>query len=175
MKTKMTIKNQKGASAVEFALIAPLLFVLLFGIVEFGLLLYNKAVITNACREGARNGIVLRNPKLPLNGGPPNLKSLVQNTVNSYITNRIISFGQSNIPETPVGWTRVNVPPIYDFLVTFTDLSSPPNGVGDAGEPLTVQVRYYHQFLLLPNLMQLIKGNLTSTVTNNAVTIMRFE
>jgi Flp pilus assembly protein TadG len=64
VKTKMTIKNQKGASAVEFAIIAPLLFVLLFGIVEGGLALYNKAVITNACREGARDGIVLRSPQL---------------------------------------------------------------------------------------------------------------
>ncbi len=29
------IKSEKGVSAVEFALIAPLLFVLLFGIIEF--------------------------------------------------------------------------------------------------------------------------------------------
>ena len=49
-------KNNKGASAVEFALVLPILIVLLFGIVEFGLLMYNKAVITNASREGARDG-----------------------------------------------------------------------------------------------------------------------
>jgi Flp pilus assembly protein TadG len=35
----------------------PLVFVILFGIIDFGLLLYNKAVITNGSREGARAGI----------------------------------------------------------------------------------------------------------------------
>ena len=51
-------RNQRGASAVEFALILPILICVLFGIVEFGLLMYDKAVITNASREGARAGIV---------------------------------------------------------------------------------------------------------------------
>ena len=52
--------SQKGASAVEFALVLPLLMLILFGIIEFGLLMYNKAMITNASREGARRGIVYR-------------------------------------------------------------------------------------------------------------------
>jgi Flp pilus assembly protein TadG len=43
---------------VEFAIIAPLLFAVLFGIIEFGFYLYNKAVVTNASREGARQGVV---------------------------------------------------------------------------------------------------------------------
>jgi Flp pilus assembly protein TadG len=167
MKTKMTIKNQKGASAVEFALVLPLLLVLLFGIVEFSLLLYNKAVITNASREAARETIVLRNPVLL----DSERDTLVQNTITIYITNRLISFGQSNIPSTPGGgWIRVNGPPIYDFN-QFISGAEPPS----AGDSLTVQVRYYYQFLLLPNLIELVKGSLTNTVTINAVTIMRFE
>jgi Flp pilus assembly protein TadG len=55
MKTKMMIRDQNGGAAVEFAIILPLLIALLFGIVEFGLLLYNKQIITNASREGARD------------------------------------------------------------------------------------------------------------------------
>ena len=35
MITKMIIKNQDGATVVEFALIAPLLFLLIFGMIEF--------------------------------------------------------------------------------------------------------------------------------------------
>jgi Flp pilus assembly protein TadG len=58
MKTKMTIKNQKGAALVEFAIVLPLLVLLLFGAIEFGILYYNKQVITNASREGARAGII---------------------------------------------------------------------------------------------------------------------
>lgn len=50
----MTIKNQKGAAAVEFAIVLPLFVIIVFGIIEFSLLFYAKAVITNASREGAR-------------------------------------------------------------------------------------------------------------------------
>ena len=54
----MKTKRQSGQALVELALVLPLLLILAFGIVEFGLLMYNKAVITNASREGARVGIV---------------------------------------------------------------------------------------------------------------------
>ena len=53
----MKASNQKGASAIEFAIILPVLVVLLFGALEYGLAMYNKQVITNAGREGARAGI----------------------------------------------------------------------------------------------------------------------
>jgi hypothetical protein len=57
MKTNLHKLGQKGAAAVEFAVVLPLLVLLLFGSIEFGLLLYNQEVITNASREGARAGI----------------------------------------------------------------------------------------------------------------------
>ena len=53
---------QKGAAAVEFAIVLPLLLMLLFGIIEFSVILYDKAMITNASREGTRAGIVSRWP-----------------------------------------------------------------------------------------------------------------
>ncbi len=56
-------RHQRGAAAVEFALLLPVVMALLMGTLEMGLILYNKAVLTNAAREGARAGIVLRNPK----------------------------------------------------------------------------------------------------------------
>jgi len=46
------LKNHRGTSLVEFVIILPVLMVILFGIVEFGIILYDKAVITNASREG---------------------------------------------------------------------------------------------------------------------------
>lgn len=49
--------DETGASAVEFAVLMPLLVLLVFGIIEFGLLFYNQQVITNASREGARAAI----------------------------------------------------------------------------------------------------------------------
>lgn len=54
----MKPRSQKGAAAVEFALLLPLLLAIFAGMVEMGLLLYDQQVITNASREGARAGIV---------------------------------------------------------------------------------------------------------------------
>jgi len=56
--------SQKGASAVEFALLLPVLMMVLFGIIEFGFALYQQAVLTNASREGARLGIVQSIPAI---------------------------------------------------------------------------------------------------------------
>jgi len=48
------IKSEKGASAVEFALILPILIILVFGIVQFGIAYNNYIALTHAAREGAR-------------------------------------------------------------------------------------------------------------------------
>jgi Flp pilus assembly protein TadG len=54
--------GQQGTATVEFGLLLPVLLLIVSGIIEFGFALYDKAVITNASREGARAGIVLRVP-----------------------------------------------------------------------------------------------------------------
>lgn len=56
-------QRQSGAAAVEFALLLPLLMAMLVGVIDVALALYDKAVLTQASREGARAGIVLREPK----------------------------------------------------------------------------------------------------------------
>lgn len=55
MKIKRKIlSGEKGASAVEFAIILPILIILIFAIVQFGIA-YNKYIaVTHAVREGAR-------------------------------------------------------------------------------------------------------------------------
>lgn len=47
-----------GASAVEFALVAPVFFTVVLGIIEFGRMAMVQQVITNAAREGARVGVL---------------------------------------------------------------------------------------------------------------------
>ncbi|MBC8386643.1 MAG: pilus assembly protein [Actinobacteria bacterium] len=54
IKLKKLIKNNKGASAVEFALILPLLVMMVFGIFQFGIAYNNWIALTHAAREGAR-------------------------------------------------------------------------------------------------------------------------
>lgn len=50
--------QERGQSLVGFALGAILLFTLLFGIIEFGRLIYAYSVVANAAREGARYAAV---------------------------------------------------------------------------------------------------------------------
>jgi hypothetical protein len=49
-------RGEAGASAVEFAIILPLLVVLIFGTLYGGLLLNRNLSVTQAAREGARFG-----------------------------------------------------------------------------------------------------------------------
>lgn len=46
--------SQRGASLVEFAILAPLLLILLFGIVEMSRAMFAYTTVWSAAREGAR-------------------------------------------------------------------------------------------------------------------------
>lgn len=50
---------------VEFAIVLPLLVVLLFGIVQFGIVFNNYVTLTDAARAAARKGVVSRNAADP--------------------------------------------------------------------------------------------------------------
>ncbi|MCG9480154.1 MAG: pilus assembly protein [Actinomycetia bacterium] len=54
MKKPIKIKQQKGAAAVEFAIILPVLIMLIFGIYQFGIAYNRYITLTHAAREGAR-------------------------------------------------------------------------------------------------------------------------
>ena len=51
-------RSRRGAAAVEFALVAPLFFLLIFGMLEFGRMVMVQQLLTNASREGARLGVL---------------------------------------------------------------------------------------------------------------------
>lgn len=54
----MHIKNEKGQAMVEFALVLPILLLLLCGICEFGSIFSNQILANNACREAVRYAAV---------------------------------------------------------------------------------------------------------------------
>ena len=57
MKTRGQIENQarrKGAATVEFALVLPVFFIVVFGMIDFGRAMMMSQVVQNASREGAR-------------------------------------------------------------------------------------------------------------------------
>lgn len=54
-------RSESGAAAVEFALVASFLFLVLFGIIEFGRIFSELEVMNSAAREGARVAAVRGN------------------------------------------------------------------------------------------------------------------
>jgi Flp pilus assembly protein TadG len=53
--------GESGQAFVEFTLVAPILFLILFGIVQFGIAFMHSVALTDAVRTGARKAAVSRN------------------------------------------------------------------------------------------------------------------
>ena len=60
MTARRDIRSEPGQAAVEFALVLPLLLVLLLGIVQFGIAFSHYVTLTDAARVGARKAITVR-------------------------------------------------------------------------------------------------------------------
>jgi Flp pilus assembly protein TadG len=139
------LKLQTGSNIVEFALILPLLLVLVFGIIDFGLALFDKAVITNASREGARAGMVFKVPRMT----DAEIRAVVQN----YTSTHLVTFGAQNLQTTI---TRVD-----------------NDGVGgntSSGDTLNVVVNYPYRYLVMDKLVPSL-GSLNLRATS----VMRYE
>jgi Flp pilus assembly protein TadG len=115
---------QQGVAAVEFAIILPLLVTLVFGMIEFSLLLYNQQVITNASREGARAGIVSQQPRVDL--------TAIQTVVNNYCQNHLVTFASGTVLPTII------LGGVGGICTAF-------------GVDLNVTVTYDYTFLVVPN------------------------
>jgi Flp pilus assembly pilin Flp len=170
IKRKKITKGETGASAVEFAIILPVLVLLILGGMEFSLLLFNKAMITNASREGARLGVVFQYVDNGDQGESPDdyqhpSDAEIENRIREYLQQRLITF--ENLPDNPgIDIKRCSDDPLTD----------PPNSCSDdldiedraAGASLVVTVTHQYDFLV-PFL------DVFGPVINEAVTVMRFE
>jgi hypothetical protein len=142
--------SQKGAAAVEFAIILPLLLLILFGIIEFSLLMYNKAMITNASREGARRGIVFR-----VDPATGDYNPLSNGEIETEVTNYL-----------------------SDHLITLKGTSTHTTTITRTGDNLKVQVAYPYNFLIVPPIAKIAAsdgGELPGDVTLISATEMRME
>ena len=127
MRQKRIIKEQKGAALVEFAIVLVVLFLLAIGTSEIGLLLYNKPVIANASREGARAGIA--------NGDDSLNNAAVRTVVKNYCIQRLIDFDDTSL---------------VDGDIVF----NPPTRPTDFGDDFSVIVTYNYHFLI-PSLFKM--------------------
>ena len=103
--------RSRGQALVEFAIVAPLLFILLVGIFEAGRFVLNLETLNNATREGARYAIVhgaqSSCPSGPMPGGATNpCETVVGEGVIAAVQNAavgIAGLGDLTVP-TPM-WT----------------------------------------------------------------------
>jgi Flp pilus assembly protein TadG len=147
----MKIRSQKGAAVVEFAVVLPLLLLIVFGIVEFGFLLYNQAMLTNASREGARTAI--------LNLDPRNSTANISTIVTNYTQQYLVTFSSGSDPG-------------VQTIVKVNGVEADPSVVGlSYTDFVTVEVTYQYSFLILPSFVKTL--GLTQTLFASAT--MRAE
>jgi Flp pilus assembly protein TadG len=58
-------RTERGQTMVEFAMVLPVLAILLFGVIQFGILFNNYVTLTDATRAGARRAAVSRQASNP--------------------------------------------------------------------------------------------------------------
>jgi Flp pilus assembly protein TadG len=138
--------KQKGSVAVEFAIIIPLLALLLLGIMEVGSILRDYQVLQNSAREGAR-----------FSANPANQISGAQNpgAVLQTIQDRVVAYLQNE---------NINVPP-GDVIVD----QAYPVQIGALtvmGSHVTVT---YNRTLIFPGATSLIPSLGSLQLTGNAV------
>ena len=119
-------KSESGAIMVEFALIAPVLFTMTFGIVEFGRAAFTQGVLLYAAEEATRYAIVNYNATatevkqvaaskfLPIN--PKNMKSF---TVTAPLD-----------PDDQTRLVTVSMTYQFDFLLPFGSITLSSNSKG---------------------------------------------
>ena len=154
MKRFRKINNQNGAAMVEFAIVLPLLLIFIFGIIEFSVMFYDKAIITNASREAARVGIVYSSSVVLPSFTKAQRDALIHSTAISYSEAHLITFGGSSTPTTTIAGDCTDNP-----------------GRTNAGTTLTTRVKYTYTYLVLPNFI----SSLIGPMNLSAETVMRCE
>ena len=120
------LRNERGATAVEFAFIVPLLLVLVIGIIEFGHAFQVQGTLSAAAREGVR-AMALRND-------PADARAVVRTAASSLhpaITDAQIVITPATCPQ-GTGSTLVRLRIDYDmpFLTGFFGASVDLTGTG---------------------------------------------
>lgn len=107
--------TERGAAAVEFALLAPVLFMVVLGTMEFGRAYNAQMTLTNAAREGARSMAITKDQDVA--------RAVIKNTASHLspaLANGNITFSQVGCPAD----TQTTVTIIYN-VNTLTGIAGP--------------------------------------------------
>jgi len=157
--SKRFIKKAHGGVAVEFAVLLPVLALLVFGIIDFGHAWYLRHLVSDASREGARYG----SRYVTDNGGARILPKNLSPSISSYILNCAGDNGGSS------GWGLRSLlpadasPSVNCSGAAFTEANS--NNL--AGEDLIITVNATKTWFVLGRLIPGFGSNTNLTVTTN--------
>ena len=102
MRVTRPFRSERAAAMVEFAIVLPILLLMVFGIVDFGRALYTLNNLTAAVREGARLASTRISPD-PTTGSS-------MTAVSTAVTNYVVAFG-GNAGAPTVSETFSGTPP----------------------------------------------------------------
>jgi hypothetical protein len=100
---------ERGAAMVEFAIVLPLLLMLVFGIIEFGRAYNNQVTLTHAAREGVR--------ELTISGDADAAKDVAIAAASSSLRTELLTFDLTTCTPGDPAEMRVNYP--FQFFVPF--------------------------------------------------------
>lgn len=143
---------ESGQALVEFALVLPILLMVVIGVFEFGRAWNTYQVITDASREAARK-VVVR--------GSKETSSSVTQTVNDALSRASLKTAAFN-----------NANPCPTGTVTSADVCIMGLG-GATGTAATVQIRYPYSFTFLGRMLRWTTGQ--SNITLRSTFVMRNE
>lgn len=152
-------KTDSGQAIVELAFVLPFIVILMLGLIEFGILFYDKAMVTNASREGARAGMTYTSDSSGNYWSEATMRTAAQTAVNQYLQAKLINFGGAGTINTVA--VRTGGSP--------GDPDNPGNNI--TGGTVDVTVTYTHTYLAIPK----FGGWGGNTINIGARTIMRLE
>jgi hypothetical protein len=156
-----------GGAMVEFAIVLPLLLILVFGIIEFGILMYNRAVLSNASREGARYGIISEYDKDT---------DIYTYPETDEVKNVIIAYLKRPDSDGNIQPRLINFGPDFDSIFKLNELDYSDidgNGKNTPGDKLKVEIEYSYSFLVFSSIYSLFGETFPTTVKLKAETTMR--
>lgn len=115
--------DDRGVAAVEFALVLPVLVILLLGIVEFGRVFNVQISLSNAAREGARTMAIENDPGVARDSAIAAAPSI----------NPAVSAGQITVAPAPCSegdTVTVTIDYSVDLLTGFFGVEIPLTGKG---------------------------------------------
>jgi Flp pilus assembly protein TadG len=92
--------RRQGAAAVEFALVAPLFFLVVLGMVEIGRAIMVMQIVTNAAREGARFAVI-DGPIDQTTGKSTTTATAVQTWTKNYMSNAALPSSAATVTVSP--------------------------------------------------------------------------